>query len=433
MASQFLQTDGAGALSWADPTATLPGVVIVEVAGDLPATLIANTIYLIVGTVITSASITTAQNSVLIGWDSSQSILTYIGTGTFLTIADDSFSARNLTLSTPTGKLFEATNIDYTIDPVADPFQGRNQRFSIVNCVIKGAGFNTPTANSSIGSIEGFSTINFNANLITGFNAGLEVSNGLSFEALNNKSVLWGQSVGCNMISFRRNNWSGQTGGVGSYIPTGFNVLNFNGSTLHPRTNETGIFWDSTLATTQLGNISGNVLITTGGGTTLTGATYDDIKEINVQGNQGLADNTPYILVTLNGPGASMTMPATSIPIDCNAQATATNSQLMISTNEARVRYIGVKDIYGEIVATLSIDKGGGGTDAYTFELWEDNGGGFVQLPNASYTLGSDSQGNNFTITYSTTIRTLFEYEIRVTSASVDPVQVVQMQFSIKG
>ena len=185
----------------------------------------------------------------------------------------------------------------------------------------------------------------------------------------------------------------------------------------------------------DLGNISGNVLITTGGGTALAGATYDDIKTINIQGNQGIADNTPYILVTMNGIGNIMGMPATNLPLDLNGQAVATNSQLLQTSNEARIRYNGIKDFYGEIMSTLSITKSGGGTDAYTFSLWEDQGGGsgFVQLPNATYTLGSTDQGENFTITYSTLIKTGYEYEIRVTATTTDDLRILQMQFSIKG
>lgn len=434
-ADQVLATDGAGALSFVDIESGVPGKVIVQSASDLPATLLPNTVYLIVGTIITSSSITTAQNSVILGWDPLDSFLTYTGTGTFITVNNNSFTARNLTLTAVVGTLFEATNIDYTVDPLVDSFQGRNQRFQIVNTNLKGTGFNTPTGNSKIGSIEGFGTINFNANLVTGFNDGLDVSNGLSFEALNNKAVLWGQTVNSRFIDFRPNNWSGQTGLAGSYIPNGFNVVNFSGNTLHPQINETGVYWDGTLATTRLGNISGNVLITTGGGTALAGATYDDIKTINIQGNQGIADNTPYILVTMNAQGNIMNMPATNLPLDLNGQAVATNSQLLQTSNEARIRYNGIKDFYGEIMSTLSIIKSGGGTDAYTFTLWEDQGGGsgFVQLPNASYTLGSSDQGANFTITYSTVIKTGYEYEIRVTATTTDDVRVLQMQFSIKG
>ena len=79
------------------------------------------------------------------GWDPLESFLTYTGTGTFITVNNNSFTARNLTLTAVNGTLFEATNIDYTVDPLVDSFQGRNQRFQIVNTNLKGKGFNTPT------------------------------------------------------------------------------------------------------------------------------------------------------------------------------------------------------------------------------------------------------------------------------------------------
>ena len=42
------------------------------------------------------------------------------------------------------------------------------------------------------------------------------------------------------------------------------------------------------------------------------------------------------------------------------------------------------------------------------------------------------AEGNNFSITYSTFIEEGFSYEIRVTSASTDDLQILQMQLTIK-
>jgi hypothetical protein len=105
------------------------------------------------------------------------------------------------------------------------------------------------------------------------------------------------------MITLRDDNWSGQTGGAGSYIPTGFNAFNFNGNILHPRTSGYAATIEED-STTVLGNVSGNIFITsgitTGGIFGPTSVGYNELQTYNIQGNQGIADNTPTIQATID-------------------------------------------------------------------------------------------------------------------------------------
>jgi len=212
---------------------------------------------------------------------------------------DENFILDKIGISCANGTMIQATNIDYTINPSVDPFQGRNKRLAITQCNMIGGGNGL---GSRLGFTEGFSTANFNGNLITNWDTGFAVSNGLSFEALNNKSVLWNDQPS-TMITLRSDNWSAQTGGAGSYIPTGFNAFNFNGNTLHPRTSGYAATIEASNST-ALGNVSGNIFITTGittGGIFgPTSVTYNELQTYNIQGNQGIADNTPSIQGTID-------------------------------------------------------------------------------------------------------------------------------------
>jgi len=276
------------------------------VSDSLPAavagviTLATDTTYTLLGaTNIGTDRIVFGSNTALRGHNPQKDIITYTGTGDMLTSEDENFILDHLGVSCANGTLIQATNIDYTINPSVDPFQGRNKRLAITQCNLIGGGNGL---GSRVGFTEGFATVNFNGNLITTWDIGYAVSNSLSFEALNNKSVLWNDQTS-TMITLRNDNWSGQTGGAGSFIPTGFNAFNFNGNILHPRTSgyaasiEVG-------SNTGLGNISGNIFvtsgITTGGIFSPSSVTYNELPTYNIQGNQGIADNTPTIQATID-------------------------------------------------------------------------------------------------------------------------------------
>ena len=346
-------------------------IIEVTSGSDLPSVLENNTAYKIKGRITVANSITAGQDNLIYGDDSILSTLEYTGTGPFITIVSKNFTARNLEIKTVSGTIFNATDIDYTINPIVDGFQGRGRRLQIINCRLTGAGYNTPSSTSTIGEIEGFGTVNFNANLITGWNQGLSVSNCLSFEGLNNKSVLWGQSTGSKMINFRDNNWSGQTGAAGSYIPTGMNVMNCSGNTFHPRTIEIGIYWDGTSATVVSGNISGNIFLISGltTGALFSGATYNQIPSINIQGNQGISDNTAYSELNLNSFGSNTTIGAVDTPVQVDGGTSFTNphSQLFTFSNTGTATYIGKKEQMLTLIASITFEPASGNNKIFSF------------------------------------------------------------------
>jgi len=263
--------------------------------------------------------------------------LIYTGTDTMFTVLNNDFVLNKIGIECNQGTFVNATNINYSINPAVDSFQGRNKRFTITFCNLIGGSAGN---GSTLGECEGFATINFNGNLITSWDDGFQVSNGLSFQSLNNKSVLW-NGQGNSMIILRDNNWSNQTGGAGSYIPTGFNALNFNGNVLHPRTADYAVFIEKGHSTRE-GNVSGNIFITTetttGGVFNPNSLKYNDLPEYNIQGNQGIQDNVPTIQATIdNFTSVTTVINAVNTPVKLNFNNTIKTSQNLLFSSRILV------------------------------------------------------------------------------------------------
>ena len=350
-----------------DSVPILPTDVFVSQLSDFPTpvagviTLDNNKTYNIGGNVDigTNRIVFSTKNSI-IGKNPELDKIIYTGTGVMFTAVNNDFILTRVGVSCNQGTFVNATNIDYSINPSVDSFQGRNKRFAVNFCNLTGG---IAANGSTLGECEGFATINFNGNLITSWDDGLKVSNGLSFEALNNKSVLW-NGQGNSMVTLRDNNWSGQIGGVGSYIPTGFNAFNFNGNILHPRTSDYAVFIEQGHSTKE-GNVSGNIFITTGittGGVfDPNSLTYNDLPEYNIQGNQGVQDNTPTIQGTIdNFASATTTISAANTPVKLNFNNTIKTSQNLLFSNRLLVSSVtGFQE--NQIIT--------GGTSGYTAKI----------------------------------------------------------------
>jgi len=288
-------------------------VVFVNALSDLPTpvanniTLADNTAYIIFGTVNASTnSITYGANSSLLGNDILTSKLIFEGSGSKLITRNQSLYLRNLFITCDSGQLFDALDIDYLIDPNVDPFQGRSKFFRVLNCVLYGG---VAGNGSDVGYIEGFATTNFNNNVVRNWDIGLKASNGLSFEATANKSVLWNQQ-GADMITLRDDNWSNQPDNATGYIPTGINALIITGNILHPKNNE--FAWKVEIGhNTKAGTISGNTFIltgnTTGGILNPAGQDYNDLANFTIKNNQGGIDNTALIQSYIDPDGTTAT------------------------------------------------------------------------------------------------------------------------------
>ncbi len=288
-------------------------VVVVNALSDLPTpvtnniTLADNTAYIIFGTVnVGTNSITYGANSSLLGNDILTSKLIFEGSGSKLITRNQSLYLRDLFITCDSGQLFDALDIDYLIDPSVDPFQGRSKFFRVINCVLFGG---VAGNGSDVGYIEGFGTTNFNNNVVRNWDVGLKASNGLSFEATANKSVLWNQQ-GADMITLRADNWSNQPNDATGYIPTGINALIITGNILHPKNNE--FAWKVEIGhNTEAGTISGNTFIltgnTTGGILNPAGQDYNDLANFTIKNNQGGRDNTALIQSYIDPNGTTAT------------------------------------------------------------------------------------------------------------------------------
>ena len=191
--------------------------------------------------------------------------------------------------------LFDCVDINTGGSP---PFYDRNKRFKVdgVNII----------AAYKLGRVQGYGTLNFNNNFINGGGGtpsgvytvdGLKVSDGLSLEFNNNKMVLFaGAQIASTaiMLEFTPN-----------LAPSnaGFNVVTIAGNIFHPRNNENAIKFNDG-STTELGVISGNTFIRTGGTAPLIDypdqSTFDNynpecIETYTVDGNVGVTNSEPNV------------------------------------------------------------------------------------------------------------------------------------------
>jgi hypothetical protein len=189
--------------------------------------------------------------------------------------------------------------INYNLGAPA-PFYGRNKRFKVTDCNI--------LRPWKIGTVEGFGTLNVTNNFFNGggglpgqastyyTNEGLAVSDGLSLEFNNNKMVLMAGAQQASTLKLL--NMKARVSPL-----LGFNAVTITGNIFHPRSTETGIDFDAD-SRTQLGNISGNVFIRTGGTAPLINYTnqtlYNNynplsIENYSVNANTGVVDSEPNL------------------------------------------------------------------------------------------------------------------------------------------
>ncbi len=193
--------------------------------------------------------------------------------------------------------LLNATNYDVSAPA---PFYERNKRFKVTDVNI--------LRPFKIGTVEGFGTLNITNNFFNGggglagqasnyyTNEGLSISDGLSLEFNNNKVVLMAGSQQASTLKMLN-----MKARVSSLL--GFNAVTITGNIFHPRNAETGIDFDAD-SRTQLGNISGNVFIRTGGTSPLINYTdqptydnynVDSVRNYNINANTGIVDSEPTL------------------------------------------------------------------------------------------------------------------------------------------
>ena len=276
-------------------TANSVNIVEVTQASDLPATLVANTTYVIRGTISTATAITVSSGNAVIGLNRTIDNIVYTGTGDLFTVTDEDFSIRNLGLkaTNATGKVLDATNITAAI---ADNY-GRTKVLELQNLLISGS--------TNVWIIRGFELV--------------DVGNCLFW-------YTHGGTIGCQFQSCRHleisscefYNWYelGTPANIDLYrlieiLPNlysvGNGVVNINSSIIHPETIQYGL-WVSTDAnpllssTTGFGTISSNTFtdtnLTTG---RLVLFDYDAQNTYIIQANQGVTNGNAFASMDITG------------------------------------------------------------------------------------------------------------------------------------
>jgi hypothetical protein len=247
-----------------------------------------NTTWIIIGQLTLQYGIQYGVNCSLRGIDFSSTIeFDESARNCSIKVVDNNFYLSQISIVNGGGRfslsgrgLLDAQNYNLA---AAAPFYGRNKRFKVTDCNI--------LRPWKIGTVEGFGTLNVTNNFFNGggglaaqpeayyTNDGLSVSDGLSLEFNNNKMVLM---LGAQQVSTAK--LLNMKARVSPLL--GFNAVTITGNIFHPRGTETGIDFNDD-SRTELGNISGNVFIRTGGSSPLINYSdqtlYDNYNPISIE------------------------------------------------------------------------------------------------------------------------------------------------------
>ena len=400
-------------------SASEPNIVNVLTAGDLPSTLAADTTYIINGSISTSTAITSVgDNAMIIGRKGRDSdILTYTGTGTFITFVDVNFILRNITLkaTNATSLLLDGTN--YTGGAYNE---GRNKVLSIFTCQFRNC--------YDVMTINGFDLVDINNSLFFYVQA---VNHGCQFHSVSKLEF-----SSCELIRWFDETTLPTPSGyalapminlIANGSQQGFGAVNISGCIIHPQQTQDGIRIDNS-STTGFGTIAANTFVDIGLTTGVTAnLDYDIQNSYIVQANQkvenGNAKGTMVItgnsieLVNSTAPGppygvvisrsnfvggAGPTNPIT-FPVTRRVIASATNASF---TYDSKVD--------GNFFVTLSASAGvnANGTFEITIEFRQNgtplgivgkaiirnSGGNYTEAPISLSLQGDATQGDVFDV-----------------------------------
>jgi hypothetical protein len=371
-----------GTLTWdgGKEIRTVNGRIIREVteASDLPATLVANTTYIIRGEISISSAITCNVEGVeIMGLDRNLDHLIWDGLGPMITIVDVNFGMSGIRVSgtRATGSIISATNIN------AGAYNaGRLKVLTFLNCQFRGT--------YDVMDIKGFDLVDINNCLffyIKALNFGLRFEDTSKIEITSCELIRWFDEstiptpsgwATCSMIELLPNNLAS------------FGAVNINGCVVHPQQTQNGIEIAAG-STTGFGTISSNAFVTVG---LTTGKVflpevpvvllpdYSQPQTIgyDVFANQGILNSTSGTVMTLTG-NTTDTVLSTGVPVIVNTGGGVVQQagvRYTVSTG-GRATYIGTKQKFVSIHTTIAFQKQGGGTDPYIFYLYKNG----VQLP----------------------------------------------------
>jgi hypothetical protein len=345
------------------------GTTIIDVldATDLPATLAANTTYVIHGNLTVSTAHTVSNdNCAIIGRDRNKDRITFTGKSlTFLTITDVSFSMQDLTLvsTDATSVLIDATDVAAT-----GYNNSRNHFFTLVNCQFR-------NVVGDLMTVRGFDLVDFNNTTffyVESPNFGCRFEDVSKLEISSCEFIRWFSESSlptpsgfatCDMIELMPNNLSS------------FGAVNINGCIIHPQQTQFALNISNT-STTGFGTIAANAFvnvgITTGG--ILTGSTYNDTSMLkyDVFANQGLADSTAYLYGYQSG--SDLQSATTSFAALTIATFNTGIAQRFTALTNG-VQYNGTKPLTVTFNVSLDVSGVGGNNEQFEFQLYKLIGG----------------------------------------------------------
>jgi len=422
-----------GTLTWdsGKKIRTVNARIIREVteASDLPATLVANTTYIIRGEINISSPITCNVEGVeIIGLDRNSDHLIWEATGPMLTIVDVNFSMSSIRLSGTrgTGSIILATNVD-----AAGFNAGRLKTLTFLNCQFRGT--------YDVMDIKGFDLVDINNCLffyVKAQNFGLRFEDTSKIEITSCELIRWfdettiptpGGWATCSMIELLPNNLAS------------FGAVNINGCVIHPQQTQNGIEI-ATGSTTGFGTISSNAFVTVG---LTTGKIFlpevpvvllPDYSSAQTTGydvfaNQGLLNSVSGTVMTLTR-NTTITSLTQNVPTQINMGGGATQqASVRFTTSAAGVNtYIGTKQVYVSLHCTITFDKQGSGSDDYTFYYYKNG----VQLP-GSQTQVRANPNDAITMVYGSLMNNSDTIELYVENiSSNDDMLVTDLQLVIR-
>jgi len=339
-------------------------IVEVTKASDLPTTLEDDTTYVIRGTVTIpgGSEITAGRFNAIIGHHRDKDILSYSGTGDFITITDETILFENLGLrSTNSGStLISATNV------AASGYNNSRDKFiSIINCQFR-------NVKGNIMDIKGFDLVDFNNTTFFYCESpvfGCRFQDVSKLEISSCEFIRWFDETSlptpsgyatANMIELSANNLAS------------FGAVNINGCIIHPQQTQYGLYVDSG-STTGFGTIAANAFVTVGltTGGILGGSTYDSNSMLtyDVGINQGLEDSIAYLYGYQNGTDVQA---ATTTYTQLSIASFTTTIETRMSASTAGITYIGSKPIDVLIQINVGVSGIGGNNEQFDLALYKN-------------------------------------------------------------
>ena len=341
------------------------------VAGTI--TLSANTIYFIRGEVTMNSNLVCNVEGVeIVGTDRNTDHLIWNGSGALLTITDVNFGINQVRFSSNNinTSILDATNINAGLFNA-----GRLKVLTIFNCQFRGT--------YDVIDIKGFDLIDINNCLffyIKATNFGLRFEDTSKIQLSSCELIRWfdettiptpGGWSTVSMIELKANNIAS------------FGAVNINGCIVHPQQTQNGIDIN-TASTTGFGTISSNAFINLG---LTTGKVflpeipiillpdYSQTATLNydIFSNQGLLNSTSGTVTTVTG-NTTNTVLTSGVPTVINTGGNALQQAgvRFTVTTGGRSTYIGNKQKFVSIHASIAYQKQGGGSADYVFYIYKN-------------------------------------------------------------